>query len=177
VITLFAYGCPLQAIVHAFGLDERTVAAWQKRAGVHCKRIHEEIVQQGKVKSQHIQADEIRAKGRKIIVWIALAMDVTTRVWLAGAVSEHRDCTLIDLLLQRTRACCQLVQGLLVCTDGLASYPEKYCACVSGKSEKAWRARKMQFGSVARFVYCNGHKAYKEETGGRNNAKSDERNE
>jgi transposase-like protein len=124
VITLLAYGCPLQAIVHAFGLDERTVAAWQKRAGVHCKCIHEDIVQQGKVKSQHIQADEIRAKGRNMIVWIALAMDVTTRLWLAGAVSEHRDRTLIDHLLQRTRACCQFVQGLLVCTDGLATYPK-----------------------------------------------------
>src|ERR1700731_2156675 len=35
------------------------------------RRIHMDVVQQGKVKSQHIQADEIRAKGRKIIVWIA----------------------------------------------------------------------------------------------------------
>jgi transposase-like protein len=25
VVTLLAYGCPVQAIVHAFGLDERTV--------------------------------------------------------------------------------------------------------------------------------------------------------
>ena len=25
---------------------------------------------------------------------------------------------------QRTRACCQFVQGLLVCTDGLATYPK-----------------------------------------------------
>ncbi len=31
VVTLLAYGCPLQAIVHAYGLDERTVASW--RAG------------------------------------------------------------------------------------------------------------------------------------------------
>jgi transposase-like protein len=124
VITLLAYGCPRQAIVHAFGLDERTVAEWQKRAGSHCKRIHEEVVQQGKVKSQHIQADEIRAKGRDIIVWMALAMDATSRLWLAGTVSEHRDRTLIDLLLQRTRACCQFVQGLLICTDGLATYPK-----------------------------------------------------
>jgi hypothetical protein len=29
VVTLLAYGCPVQAIVHAFGLDERTVAAWR----------------------------------------------------------------------------------------------------------------------------------------------------
>ena len=29
VATLLAYGCPFQAIVHAFGLDERTVARWR----------------------------------------------------------------------------------------------------------------------------------------------------
>ena len=26
VVSLLAYGCPIQAIVHAYGLDERTVA-------------------------------------------------------------------------------------------------------------------------------------------------------
>src|SRR5579863_8332117 len=124
VVTLMAYGCPLQAIVHAFGLDERTVAAWQKRAGLHCQRLHERIVTNGSVTSQHIQADEIRAKGRKIIVWIALAMDVTTRLWLAGVVSQHRDRSLIDRLLQQVRACCQFVSGLLVTTDGFAAYPK-----------------------------------------------------
>jgi len=29
VVTLLAYGCPVQAIVMAFGLDERTVLSWQ----------------------------------------------------------------------------------------------------------------------------------------------------
>jgi transposase-like protein len=28
VVTLLAYGCPIQAIVQVFGLDERTVARW-----------------------------------------------------------------------------------------------------------------------------------------------------
>ena len=28
VVTLLAYGCPVQAIVKAFDLDERTVASW-----------------------------------------------------------------------------------------------------------------------------------------------------
>ena len=32
VIILLAYGCPVQAIVKAFGLDERTVSAWHERA-------------------------------------------------------------------------------------------------------------------------------------------------
>jgi transposase-like protein len=62
VVTLLSYGCPLQAIVHAFGLDERTVAAWQKRAGKQCQRVHTAVVEQGKVKSQHIQADAHTSK-------------------------------------------------------------------------------------------------------------------
>jgi len=48
VVTLLAYGCPPQAIVHALGLDERTVARWQERALEHCRKIHEEHVMQGK---------------------------------------------------------------------------------------------------------------------------------
>src|SRR6266581_8784943 len=36
-VTLLAYGCPIQAIVQAFGLDERTVASWRDRAGKHWK--------------------------------------------------------------------------------------------------------------------------------------------
>jgi transposase-like protein len=33
VLTLLSHGCPPQAIVAAFGLDERTVARWLARAG------------------------------------------------------------------------------------------------------------------------------------------------
>ena len=125
VVTLLSYGCPIQAIVHAFGLDERTVAEWQKRAGEHSEKVHHAIIEQGNVKSQHIQADEIRAKGRKMIIWMAFAIDVGTRLWMAGAVSTSRDRKLIDGLFQRVRACCQFVQGgLLVCTDGFAAYPK-----------------------------------------------------
>src|ERR1041385_5709571 len=35
VLTLLAFGCPIPAIVAAFGLDERTIATWQKRASAH----------------------------------------------------------------------------------------------------------------------------------------------
>ncbi len=41
VVILLSYGCPIQAIVHAYGLDERTVADWQKRAGKHCHQVHQ----------------------------------------------------------------------------------------------------------------------------------------
>ena len=33
VLTLLSYGCPLQAIVAAFAVDERTVTRWLARAG------------------------------------------------------------------------------------------------------------------------------------------------
>ena len=124
VVTLLSYGCPRQAIVHAYGLDERTVAAWQQRAGKQCQQVHSTLVEAGQIKSQHLQADEIRAKGRKLIVWMALAMEVTTRLWLAGTVSQHRDHHLIDRLFQRVGACCHFIEGLLVCTDGFAAYPK-----------------------------------------------------
>ena len=41
VLTLLAYGCPIQAIVHAFRLDESTVASWRDRAGRHCQQVHQ----------------------------------------------------------------------------------------------------------------------------------------
>jgi len=79
VVTLLAYGCPIQAIVHAYGLDERTVADWQKRAGKHCQQLHHALVEQGKVDAHHVQADEIRVKAGKMIAWMGLAIDVSTR--------------------------------------------------------------------------------------------------
>ena len=41
VITLLANGCPIQAIVAAFGFDERTVKDWWQRAGEHCQQVHQ----------------------------------------------------------------------------------------------------------------------------------------
>jgi transposase-like protein/IS1 family transposase len=124
VVTLLAYGCPIQAIVHACGLDERTVAAWQKRAGKQCHQVHRAIVEQGKVDASHVQADEIRAKGRKLIAWMGMAIDATSRLWMAGVVSARRDRVLADRLLQQVRACCHARRSLLVCTDGWAAYPK-----------------------------------------------------
>lgn len=81
VVTLFASGCPIQAIVHAYGLDERTVAAWRDRAGKHCEQVHHALVEQGSLDVQHVQADEIRVKGRAMIAWMGLAIMVSTRFW------------------------------------------------------------------------------------------------
>jgi IS1 family transposase len=136
VVTLLAYGCPLQAIVRAYGLDERTVADWQRRAGEHCQQVHQAIVQQGHVQSHHVQADEIRAKGRKLVMWMALAIDATSRLWLAGVVSVQRDRALADALMQQVRLCCQAVRALLVCTDGWAAYPKSIKRAFRDKVKK-----------------------------------------
>jgi transposase-like protein len=119
-VTLLAHGCPLQAIVVAFGFDERTVAAWLARAGQQGQAVQEYLVEQPRDLGQ-VQADEIRVKKQGGIVWMALAMMVTTRLWLAGEVSEHRDLALIRRLIKRVRACA-LQRALLFCTDGLCTY-------------------------------------------------------
>jgi transposase-like protein len=62
VLTLMGHGCPLQAIVAAFGVDERTVTAWLLRAGQHCQQAHQHVVQHGQVDLQHVQADELWVK-------------------------------------------------------------------------------------------------------------------
>lgn len=50
VVTLLAHGCPLQAIVAAFDLDERTVARWQRESGSQCRRVHEHLVETGRLR-------------------------------------------------------------------------------------------------------------------------------
>ena len=121
VVTLLAYGCPVQAIVAAFGLDERTVARWQKESGLQCRRVHEHLIEAGKVALLQVQADEIRVKAVGGIYWLASAMEVRSRLWLGGVLSRHRDVQLIRALLLRVCAC-GLLERILLVTDGLSSY-------------------------------------------------------
>jgi len=121
VTTLLSHGCPLQAIVAAFGLDERTIARWQQRTGQHCQQLHEHLVQQGQVDLQHVQADELYVKtvGRRL--WMAMAMAVPSRLWLGGVISPRRDLDLITELVEMVRSSARSL-AILVCVDGLASY-------------------------------------------------------
>ncbi|WP_162005243.1 hypothetical protein [Dictyobacter vulcani] len=45
VFILLSYGCPVQAIEHTYGLDERTIAHWRDRAGAPCHTIHGALVE------------------------------------------------------------------------------------------------------------------------------------
>ena len=47
VLALLCHGCPIQAVVAAFGFDERTVSRWLSGAGAHCQKVQEHLVQQG----------------------------------------------------------------------------------------------------------------------------------
>src|SRR3954471_19035125 len=119
VVTLLAHGCPLQAIVAAFGFDERTIADWWARSGRQGQAVHAYLVEQPRDLGQ-VQADELRVKKQGSIVWMALAMMVTTCLWLGGEVSARRDLPLIRRLIARVRRCAAC-RPLLVCTDVLVS--------------------------------------------------------
>ena len=121
VVTLLAFGCPLQAIVAAFDLDERTVADWLKRAGRQCQLLQQKLVEQPRDLGQ-VQIDEIRVRHQGGIKWMALAIMVSTRLWLGGMVGTH-EASLTVGLLERVRACASAIcRGLLFCTDGWIAY-------------------------------------------------------
>ncbi len=71
-----------------------------------------------------VQADELRIRIVGGVLWLASAISVTSRLWLGGVVQVQRDRTLIRTLLEGVRAC-GAFQTLLLCTDGLSSYPNQ----------------------------------------------------
>jgi transposase-like protein len=122
VVTLLAHGCPIQAIVVAFGLDERTVAAWQDRAGNHARAVHHHFLRTAVMDLLHVQADEICGKIAGGRCWLAMALAVPYRLWLGGVVSPVRDLHLIEQLVALVRLAWTPGRTLLICVDGLASY-------------------------------------------------------
>jgi transposase-like protein len=120
VVTLVAHGCPPAAIEAAFGVQRRTVAAWTDAAGRQCAAVHHHLVCQPR-DLRAVQADEIRVKQQGRIVWLAMAMMVSTRLWLGGALSPRRDGALLARLCALIKACA-LPAPLLVCVDGFAAY-------------------------------------------------------
>ena len=120
IITLLAHGCPCQAIVAAFEVDERTVKSLEESGGKHSQQVHEHLVEQPRDLGQ-VQADEIYAKIQGGILWVAMAIQVQTRLWLGGALSTSRDKNLIVTLIQKVRNCA-LCRSLLFCVDGCKTY-------------------------------------------------------
>jgi hypothetical protein len=120
VLTLVAHGCPIPAIEAAFGLQARTVRVWIAAAGQHTQAIQAHLVEQPR-DLQQVQADAIRVKTQTGVLWMALALMVTTRLWLGGAISPTRDRRLIQRLVAIVAACARF-GPLLFVTDGLQTY-------------------------------------------------------
>jgi transposase-like protein len=122
VLALLAAGCPIPAIVFAFGLDERTVTDWHVKAGWHAQQIQEQAVCQGQVEIGQVQGDELYVKTQYGTVWMATAMSVFSRLWLWGAIAGQRDTALITQVVQQVRAAARLGQPILWAVDGFAAW-------------------------------------------------------
>jgi len=122
VLALLAGGCPIPAIVFAFGLDERTVADWQRKAGAHAKAIQEQVVCQGQVDVSQVQGDELYVKTQGGTVWMATAMSVFSRLFLWGAVAPQRDTDLVTQVITHVRAAAQIGRPILWAVDGFAAW-------------------------------------------------------
>ena len=139
VVTLLAFGCPVQAIVHAMGLDERTVRFWWLKSGEQSERVHESVIGNSQLDLEHVQADEIKVKTRGRTIWMALAMMVSTRLWLGGVVSPKRDKALIEQLVAKIRQVA-LCRDLVLAVDGLVSYVKAFQKAF-GLPPVLWRPR------------------------------------
>lgn len=122
VLTLMAYGCPLPAIVAAFEFDERTIAEWQEKAGIHAKGIQEALICNGQVELGQVQGDEFYTKTQCGAVWIATAMCVFSRLFLWGAVSIERNGTLVTEVVEHVKAAAMPNQSVLWATDGFRAW-------------------------------------------------------
>ena len=141
VIALLTHRCPLQAIVAVFGYDERTVKNWWQRAGAHCQAVHEHLVENSQLDLGQVQADEIKAKVQGGSIWMAMALMVSTRLWLGGVISRRRDKALIQQLADKVRGLA-LCRPLLVAVDGLPSYVTAF--------KQAFRSKLPRYGQRGR---------------------------
>jgi transposase-like protein len=93
---------------------------WQQRSGEHCQRVHTHLVLRPR-DLIHVQLDEIRVKAQGMVLWLAMAVMVSTRLWLGASVSPRRDEGLISEIVQLVRETA-LARPLLICVDGLRTY-------------------------------------------------------
>lgn len=150
VVTLLAYGCPVQAIVMAFGLDERTVRDWLGKAGQHGQQMHEHFMEQTQMDIVQVQADEIKVKTQGGSLWMALAIMVRTRLWLGGVVGAKRDKHLIRQLADQVRQWA-LCRPILIAVDGFSAYVQAFRRALRTpyKGSRGGRPRLFEWPDVA----------------------------
>lgn len=115
---------------------------WLEASGAYAQAVHHALVVQPRELVQ-VQADEVHVKTQAGVLWMALAMMVSTRLWLGGAVSPRRDRELIRRLVALVAACAHL-GPLLFVSDGLATYIDAV--------RKAFRTRQSGTGGRPRLI-------------------------
>jgi transposase-like protein len=121
VVGLVASGCPVAAIVSVFEVDERTVAAWLRRAGVYAEAFHHQ--QMRSLDLQQVQVDELPLKVQAGIVWIAMAVAVGTRLWLGAVCRPSRDRKLARQIMTCVYNWAKKL-ALVIAFDGWSAYPK-----------------------------------------------------
>lgn len=122
ILTLLSFGCPIPAIVMAFQVDERTLAAWLSKAGEHAKRVQEHQVCQAQLDLGQVQADELWCRTQRGVVWLATAMSVTSRLLLWGKVASERSEEMIGEVVQHVHRAARLQSPILWATDGFGAW-------------------------------------------------------
>ena len=121
VVGLVASGCPVAAIVCVFGVDERTVAEWLRRAGIQAEAFHHQHMQP--LDLQQVQVDEIRLAIQAGIVWIAMALAVGSRLWLGAVCRPSRDKQLARQIMTCVYEWAKRLP-LVISFDGWSAYPK-----------------------------------------------------
>jgi len=121
--------------VAAFGVTAETVRTWAAEAGVHGAQVHRHLVLGACWSLRHGHADEMRVRVQQGMVWMAMALMVSTRLWLGGVVSAQRDKGLMRQLADRVRACAR-PGALLVAVDGLAASVNAFRCAVRSKAPR-----------------------------------------
>jgi hypothetical protein len=87
--------------------------------------VREHVIGKIQLDLQQVQADEIKGKAFGQHLWMAMAMMVSTRLWLGRAIRLKRDLALIQALADQIRQIA-LCRELLLAVDGLASYVKAF---------------------------------------------------
>jgi transposase-like protein len=124
VLSLLAGGCPVQAIVFAFKINEQTVAAWQLAAGEHAQQVQEQKVCSGQLQGEQIQSDEMWVKTQFGAMWMATGMAVFSRLFIWGAVSIERNTNLMEQVVIKIKQAVKRGMPFLWVTDGFGGWEQ-----------------------------------------------------
>lgn len=162
VVTLLANGCPVQAIVLAFGLDERTVSEWHARVGRHAQRVQAEVVCQGRIDMGQVQGDELCVKTQHGRVWIATAICVFSRLFIWGEVDTERNTALVRRVVERVFTAANRSGPILWATDGFGGWAQAVRKVFRNPVHTGRRGRpRLELWPELSFVQVVKHKAGK----------------